>query len=53
MLFSGSIEVQAGVGAFTFGYARGLSYLATDPRACANCHIMNEQYSAWHKSGHR
>jgi cytochrome c nitrite reductase small subunit len=53
MLFSGSIGVLAGVGVFTFGYARGLSYLSTDPRACVNCHIMNEQYSAWLKSGHR
>jgi cytochrome c nitrite reductase small subunit len=27
--------------------------MSTDPRACANCHIMNEQYSAWLQSGHR
>ena len=37
----------AGLGAFTFGYAEGLSYFSTDPRACANCHIMNEQYDSW------
>lgn len=45
--------IPAGVGAFTFGYAKGFSYLSTDPRACVNCHVMNEQYDAWLKSGHR
>ena len=53
VLFAGSVGILFGVGAFTFGYARGLSYLSTDPRACVNCHIMNEQYDAWLKSGHR
>jgi len=47
------LGVPIGVGAFTFVYAKGFSYLSTDPRACANCHIMNEQYDAWLKSGHR
>ena len=53
VLFAGAAGVLTGVGAFTFGYARGLSYLSADPRACVNCHVMNEQYSAWLKSGHR
>jgi cytochrome c nitrite reductase small subunit len=47
------VGIPAGVGAFTFVYARGFSYLSTDPRACVNCHVMNEQYDAWLKSGHR
>jgi cytochrome c nitrite reductase small subunit len=51
--FAAAVGVLAGVGVFTFGYAKGLSYLSTDPRACVNCHIMNDQYSAWLKSGHR
>src|SRR5438105_6448541 len=46
------IGVAAGVGAFTFRYAEGLSYLSNDPRACKNCHIMNEQYDSWRKSSH-
>lgn len=46
------IGAAAGVGAFTFGYARGSSYLSNDPAACANCHIMDEHYSAWLKSSH-
>jgi cytochrome c nitrite reductase small subunit len=53
LLLAGAVGVLVGVGMFTFGYARGLSYMSTDPRACANCHIMNEQYSAWLQSGHR
>ena len=42
-----------GAGLYTFAYAKGASYLTNDPRACANCHIMEEQYSAWLKSSHR
>lgn len=41
-----------GLGAFTFVYARGASYLGSDPKACANCHIMNDHYAAWLKSSH-
>ena len=42
-----------GVGAYTFVYAQGYSYLTDNPAACANCHIMNEHYSGWLKSSHR
>jgi len=42
----------AGVGLFTFGYAEGLSYFSTDPRACVNCHIMRDEYDSWQKSSH-
>lgn len=41
-----------GIGVHTFGYASGLSYFSSDPRACANCHIMNPQYDSWVKSSH-
>jgi cytochrome c nitrite reductase small subunit len=49
----GAIGIALGVGAYTFGYAKGWSYLTNNPAACANCHIMHEQYDAWHKSSHR
>jgi cytochrome c nitrite reductase small subunit len=52
-VFLCALAVPAGVGAFTFVYAKGFSYLSTDPRACVNCHVMNEQYDGWMKSGHR
>lgn len=44
--------VAMGLGAFTFVYARGGSYLTNDPAACANCHVMSEHYAAWTKSSH-
>lgn len=42
-----------GIGGFTFLYAKGASYLGHDSAACANCHVMNEQYAGWIKSSHR
>jgi len=47
------IGILLGVGVFTFGYARGASYLTDDPGACVNCHVMKEQYEGWLKSSHR
>ncbi len=41
-----------GLGAYTFGYARGWSYISNDASACANCHVMNEQYAGWMKGSH-
>jgi cytochrome c nitrite reductase small subunit len=41
-----------GLGAFTFVYAKGGSYLTNDPAACANCHVMSEHFAAWTKSSH-
>jgi cytochrome c nitrite reductase small subunit len=53
LVLVGLLGIPAGVGAFTFVYAKGFSYLSADPRACVNCHVMNPQYEAWLKSGHR
>lgn len=47
------VGMAAGIGVFTFGYARGYSYLTNDPAACANCHIMRDYFDAWTKSSHR
>ena len=46
------LGVFVGIGTFTFGYAHGLSYLSSDPQACANCHIMDQYYESWQHSGH-
>jgi cytochrome c nitrite reductase small subunit len=46
------VGLSLGLGLFTFDYAEGLSYFSTDPAACANCHIMNEQYDSWQKASH-
>lgn len=42
----------AGVGGFTFIYARGASYMTNDATACMNCHVMREQYEGWTKGSH-
>jgi len=52
LLFAAAAGVALGVSAFTFSYAEGLSYFSTDPKACANCHIMNDQYASWTKGPH-
>ncbi len=46
------LGVFLGFSVFTFFYAKGLSYLSTNPEACANCHIMNSQFDSWTKSSH-
>jgi cytochrome c nitrite reductase small subunit len=45
--------ILAGLGTFTFTYAKGTSYLTDDPAACANCHIMREVYDSWSKGSHK
>lgn len=47
------IGVVLGIGGYTFVYAKGYSYLTNDPEACANCHIMREQFDGWTRSSHR
>lgn len=47
-----SAGILIGVGGFTFIYAKGYSYFSNDPKACANCHIMQEHYDSWVKSSH-
>jgi cytochrome c nitrite reductase small subunit len=44
--------VGLGIGAFTFSYAEGLSYMSTAPAACVNCHIMRPQFEGWQKASH-
>jgi cytochrome c nitrite reductase small subunit len=46
------IGATLGLSAFTFYYAEGFSYFSTDPAACKNCHIMNDQYDSWMKGPH-
>jgi cytochrome c nitrite reductase small subunit len=48
-----AVGMVIGLGGYTFLYARGASYLTDNPAACANCHIMREQYDGWIKASHR
>ena len=52
MLLAALSGAGLGVGAYTFVYARGSSYLTNDPLACANCHVMQGHFDAWVKSSH-
>ena len=52
LLLAVFLGLAAGIGIFTFVYAHGASYLTNDPGACANCHVMNEEYRAWMKGPH-
>lgn len=46
------VGTAAGLGGFTFIYARGYSYATNNPTACANCHVMRDHYNAWTRSSH-
>ena len=46
------LGMLGGIGAFTFGYGKGHSYLVDDPNACANCHVMDGHFDSWLKSSH-
>ncbi len=41
-----------GIGLFTFYYAGIANYFGNDPRTCASCHAMNEQYEGWLRGSH-
>jgi cytochrome c nitrite reductase small subunit len=47
------LGMLVGLGAFTFGYGEGASYLSNNPEACINCHVMQDHYDAWLNSSHR
>ncbi|MEW6300300.1 MAG: cytochrome c nitrite reductase small subunit [Thermodesulfobacteriota bacterium] len=53
IVVAATLGLAAGVGGYTFIYAKGASYLTDDPQACANCHVMREHYDGWVKSTHR
>jgi cytochrome c nitrite reductase small subunit len=46
------VGASAGIGGYALVYAEGPSYLSSDPKVCANCHIMQAQYDSWQKSSH-
>src|SRR3990167_1338096 len=47
-----AIGIVAGLGGYTFYYAKGGSYLSNDPRACINCHVMQDHFDSWVKASH-
>jgi cytochrome c nitrite reductase small subunit len=53
LVVGAAVGAIAGIAGYTFVYAKGASYLTDAPTACANCHIMNEQFDGWSRSSHR
>ncbi len=51
-VLAAAVGLAAGVGGYTFVYAKGYSYAGDDPRTCANCHVMSGHLEAWQKSPH-
>jgi cytochrome c nitrite reductase small subunit len=52
LVLAGLCGVVIGVGAYTLAYAEALSYMSSEPKVCANCHIMQAQYDSWQKASH-
>ncbi len=52
LFLSMGVGVLLGLAGYTFQYAEGTAYLSNDPKACANCHIMRDQYDGWQKGSH-
>lgn len=42
-----------GLGAYTFIYGKGYSYLIDDPKVCLNCHVMRDNFDTWTVATHR
>jgi cytochrome c nitrite reductase small subunit len=52
LLLAVFVGLLFGVGVYTFGYARGASYMTDNPAACANCHVMRDQHESWMRGSH-
>lgn len=52
LIVSALAGIFIGVTTYTFTYAEGLSYLSDDPKACVNCHVMQENYDGWQGGSH-
>lgn len=46
------VGIALGLAGFTFAYAKGASYLSSDPAACINCHLMEDEYDGWMAGTH-
>ncbi len=52
LVLTSLLGLAAGIGGYTFVYAKGGSYLTDDPGACANCHVMRSQFDGWARGPH-
>jgi cytochrome c nitrite reductase small subunit len=52
LLVSAATGLLLGLGGYTFHYAEGGSYFSNDPKACVNCHVMQDVYEGWQHASH-
>ena len=52
IIFTMLLGILLGLGAFTFGYGKGGSYLSNNPQSCVNCHVMQDHLDSWQHSSH-
>jgi cytochrome c nitrite reductase small subunit len=52
LLLTAVVGAAAGIGGYTFIYAKGGSYVADDPATCGNCHVMAAQLDGWRRGPH-
>lgn len=51
-LTMGAIGTCIGLAIVLMVESKAVSYLSTDSKACANCHVMLSSYNTWAKSSH-
>ena len=52
LLATAVLGAAAGIGGYTFVYAKGGSYATDDATACANCHVMQSHLDGWRRGPH-
>jgi cytochrome c nitrite reductase small subunit len=52
LLLTAAIGTVAGLGGYTFVYAKGTSYMGNDPATCGNCHVMQRHLEGWQNASH-
>jgi cytochrome c nitrite reductase small subunit len=52
LLLTVALGAVAGIGGYTFVYAKGGSYLTDDPWTCGNCHVMQAHHDGWRRGPH-
>ncbi len=42
-----------GIGAVVVYTSKAASYLGNEPKSCANCHVMRDEYAGWSAGSHK
>jgi cytochrome c nitrite reductase small subunit len=52
LILCACLGIAVGAGSYTLHYGQAFSYFSSDPKICANCHIMRDYYDSWARSSH-